>query len=286
MERLDRRLAEASAALATLDELVVKDERSIVERDGAVLRLIYSYEAIWKACQKLLAALENVSAASPNATIRAARSLGWLSDEDARAAIKLGEERNLAVHMYRDQVGQQIDEHLPGHAALLHRWLDALRKRAAQVGEASPSQTYRLFEQAMAERKQIVCTYDGYRRELCPVILGHSKGEEKALTYQFDGESKSGLPPGGQWKCLWLSGVSDTELRGGPWHAGSGHSQKQTCVEIVDLDVNPDSPYNPKRQVPSAPTARTRSARSDRGKKDAASHPTSRRKSTAAARRK
>ena len=103
-----------------------------MERDGAVLRLIYSYEAVWKACQKMLAALENVSAASPNATIRAARALGWLSDEDAEAAIKLGEERNLAVHMYRDQVGQQIEAHLAAHAALLRRWLAALRRRAAE----------------------------------------------------------------------------------------------------------------------------------------------------------
>jgi uncharacterized protein YutE (UPF0331/DUF86 family) len=132
MERLDRRLAEAAAALATLDELAGKSERTLVERDSAVLRLIYSYEAVWKACQKVLAALENVSAASPNASIRAARGLGWLSDEDAQAAIKLGEERNLAVHMYRDQVGQRIEEHLAAHAALLRRWLEALQKRAAE----------------------------------------------------------------------------------------------------------------------------------------------------------
>lgn len=256
MERLDRRLAEASAALATLDELVVKDERSMVERDSAVLRLIYSYEAIWKACQKLLATLENVSAASPNAAIRAARSLGWLSDEDARAAIKLGEERNLAAHMHRDRIGQQIDEHLRSHAALLHRWLDALRKQAAQIDEPSPSQTYRSFEQAMAERKQIVCVYDGYHRELCPIILGHSSGEETALTFQFGGESKSGLPRGGEWKCLRLAEVRDVQLRDGTWHAGARHSQKQTCVEIVDLDVNPKSPYNPKRQLPSAHPAK------------------------------
>jgi hypothetical protein len=66
--------------------------------------------------------------------IRAARALGWLSDEDAEAAIKLGEERNLAVHMYRDQVGQQIEAHLAAHAALLRRWLAALRQRAAAEG--------------------------------------------------------------------------------------------------------------------------------------------------------
>ena len=135
MERLERRLSEAAAALAKLDELAGMSKRSLVERDSAVLRLIFTYEAVWKTCQKLLAALENLSAASPNATIRAARSLGWLSDEDARAAIKLGEERNLAVHMYRDEVGQQIEEHLAAHAALLHRWLDALRQRAAKTEE-------------------------------------------------------------------------------------------------------------------------------------------------------
>ena len=46
MERLDRRLAEAAAALATLDELAGKSERTLVERDSAVLRLIYSYEKV------------------------------------------------------------------------------------------------------------------------------------------------------------------------------------------------------------------------------------------------
>jgi hypothetical protein len=66
-----------------------------------------------------------------DATIRAARALGWLSDEDAQAAIKLGEERNLAFHMYRNQVGQQIEGRLAAHTVLLRRWFDALQKRAA-----------------------------------------------------------------------------------------------------------------------------------------------------------
>ena len=279
MERLDRRLSEAAAALATLDELVGKDERSLVERDGAVLRLIYTYEAIWKACQKLLATLENISAGSPNATIRAARNLGWLSDEDARAAIKLGEERNLAVHMYRDRVGEQIEQHLAAHVALLHRWLEALRQRAVEIEGSGPSQTYQLFEQAMAERKQILCMYDAYERELCPVILGHTREEEKALTYQFGGESTGELRPGGQWKCLLLSKVSKTRLRDGPWHAGSRHSRTQTCVEIVDLDVNPKSPYSPKRRLPNAPKAST--DRTGAGRKKMNREPRSGRKETA-----
>jgi len=111
------------------------------------------------------------------------------------------------------------------------------------------SQTYALFERAMKLRKPLFCMYGGYPREICPIILGHSQAQEKALTYQFGGESRSGLPRGGEWRCLWLSKASDVELRDGPWIAGSSHSQPQGCVEVVDLDVNPSSPYQPKRRV-------------------------------------
>ena len=111
------------------------------------------------------------------------------------------------------------------------------------------SRTYALFERAMRLRKPLVCMYGGHPRALCPIILGHSQGEEKALTYQFGGGSRSGLPRGGEWRCLWLAKVSGVQLRDGPWIAGASHSQPQGCVAIVDLDVNPSSPYRPKRSI-------------------------------------
>jgi hypothetical protein len=119
-----------------------------------------------------------------------------------------------------------------------------------QDAMASRSRTYALFERAMRLRKPMACMYGGRPRELCPIILGHStQGEEKALTYQFGGESSSGLPRGGEWRCLWLAKASDVQLRDGPWIAGSTHTQPQGCVAIVDLDVNPSSPYQPKRSI-------------------------------------
>ena len=125
------RLVEAEAALATLDEGVRTANRSLTERDSAILRLIYTFEAMWKACQQLLAEREDIETASPNTAIRAARRLGWLSDADAEAAMKIGRDRNLAVHMYRGRIGEEIEERLAAHAAVLHRWLDALKERAA-----------------------------------------------------------------------------------------------------------------------------------------------------------
>jgi hypothetical protein len=80
-------------------------------------------------------------------------------------------------------------------------------------------------------------------------MLGHKQGQEKALTYQFGGESRSGLPPKGEWRCLWLSKVKKAELRDGPWHTGNAHTKLQGCVESVDYDVNPASPYNPRHRL-------------------------------------
>ena len=136
--------------------------------------------------------------------------------------------------------------------AILRAYMNAQlgdRLSTTMTRTPAPSSVYKLFEQAMVSRKQILCTYKGRRRELCPVILGHSQGREKALTDQFAGQSNKGLPPGGQWRCLWLSEVSNVRLRDGAWFGGDRHSQPQDCVDIVDLDVNPESPYNPKRRL-------------------------------------
>lgn len=127
MAVVEQRLAEAEAALATLGEAIARASNSLIERDSAILRLIYTSEAVWKACQHLLSERENIEVASPNSTIRAARRLGWLSDADAEAAIEIGKDRNLAVHMYRGKIGEEIEGRLASHADVLRRWLSALK---------------------------------------------------------------------------------------------------------------------------------------------------------------
>ena len=82
MAEVNIRIAEAEAALAALNKATGKSSRSRLERDGAILRLIYTFEAMWKASQQLLAEREGITVAS-KCHIRAARRLSWLSDEDA-----------------------------------------------------------------------------------------------------------------------------------------------------------------------------------------------------------
>ena len=101
-----------------------------------------------------------------------------------------------------------------------------------------PSTAYGLFRRAIREEKQVTCVYKDRARELCPHIIGHTRGEEKVLAFQFAGETSTTLPRGGEWRCLYLAQVRDVRLRSGPWHAGSTHKTAQRCVEDIDLDVN------------------------------------------------
>lgn len=101
-----------------------------------------------------------------------------------------------------------------------------------------PSSVYQTFRKAILERKQIVCTYQGKHRELCPHCLGTKGNEEKSLAFQFGGESSKGLPPGGEWRCLFLAQVENARIQDGAWHTGQRHTTKQTCVDEVDVEVD------------------------------------------------
>jgi hypothetical protein len=99
-----------------------------------------------------------------------------------------------------------------------------------------PSATYALFRNAILGEEQVVCSYDGRSRELCPHIIGINRsGEEVVLAWQFAGSSDGRLP---QWRCLRLANVRNPVMRDGSWHEGGSHRSEQTCVSEIDLDIN------------------------------------------------
>jgi hypothetical protein len=99
-----------------------------------------------------------------------------------------------------------------------------------------PSATYTLFRNAILSEQQVVCSYDGRARALCPHIIGTNRsGEEVVLAWQFGGDSSGPLP---QWRCLRLANVRYARMQGGRWHEGGSHRSEQTCVSEIDLDIN------------------------------------------------
>lgn len=99
-----------------------------------------------------------------------------------------------------------------------------------------PSSIYALFRNAILSEQQVVCSYEGRHRELCPHIIGTNKDDEEVvLAWQFAGESSGKLP---QWRCLKLANVRDARARAGRWHTGGSHKTTQKCVAEIDLDIN------------------------------------------------
>jgi len=99
------------------------------------------------------------------------------------------------------------------------------------------SDNYDLIREAILNKKQIAATYQNLRRELCPHTLGWKNGYRKALFFQFAGDSNRGLPPEGEWRCVFVDGLSNIELHDGPWHTGTNHSRPQTCVDEIEVEV-------------------------------------------------
>ena len=105
-----------------------------------------------------------------------------------------------------------------------------------------PSEYYAVCFDAILGRNHLVFTYRDRRREVCPHVLGLTKGNEMLLGYQFAGETSGSLPCAGEWRCFQVAEMHSIEVREGEWHTGGSHAQSHSCVGEVDLDVNPDAP--------------------------------------------
>jgi hypothetical protein len=104
---------------------------------------------------------------------------------------------------------------------------------------------------AIIHRRPLAALYRGRRRLLCPHLLRWNRQRRlRVLCYQYGGDSESGLEPRGapdNWRCLAVENLSHLELLDGPWQTAENHSQPQTCIEEVELDVDdyPETPTSP-----------------------------------------
>jgi hypothetical protein len=101
---------------------------------------------------------------------------------------------------------------------------------------------HNLLRIAVAHRRPIAAVYKEFNRLLCPHRLGWNKeGGPRVLSYQYGGESETGLgPPGAKenWRCMALDKIREVELLDGLWHTAENHSRPAHCIERVEIDVD------------------------------------------------
>ncbi|MCX7606787.1 MAG: nucleotidyltransferase substrate binding protein [Bacteroidia bacterium] len=116
----------AEKALRSL-EAITLPPRSDIERDAAIQRFEYTFEAVWKAAKAVLHEIDGITLAPPKPVIRASRENLLLDTDAAALALLMTDHRNLTAHTYNPAIAELIAAQLPTYRALLRGWLDSLR---------------------------------------------------------------------------------------------------------------------------------------------------------------
>ena len=133
MERLKQKMANAKRALKTLQELLGSKSLTIVERDAAIQRFEYTFEALWKAGKAFLREIEGLEIGSPKGVIRGFLQVGLFTEEQTALALAMVDDRNLTSHTYNEGLAEQICDQLDNYAALMADWLFDMGKVLEEV---------------------------------------------------------------------------------------------------------------------------------------------------------
>jgi hypothetical protein len=104
---------------------------------------------------------------------------------------------------------------------------------------------YATLAEAIRTRQQVVGRYGGEERVFSPHALGTKRGRNHVLVYQYAGGSQSGLPPGGEWRCLDLAELSQLQLEAGAWRTAANVFNPQSCLDEIEVVVDPLPPRIP-----------------------------------------
>ena len=92
---------------------------------------------------------------------------------------------------------------------------------------------------AIRDKQCLTGLYDGTIRHFAPHALGAaSDGTPAAFVFQYAGETTTGLPIGGEWRCFNLDRLSHLRRNEHRWRSRSNYSLKrQSCLATVEVGL-------------------------------------------------
>ncbi|SFL78407.1 HI0074 family nucleotidyltransferase substrate-binding subunit [Salibacterium qingdaonense] len=131
MERFHQRLISAEKAVSTFGQIAGLKEPSDIERDAAIQRFEYSFEACWKTAEQYLYDIEGLDIGSPKGVIRCCRDVKLFNDKETVTALNMVNDRNLTTHTYNESVAEKIYADIETYYHLLKQWVGRMNQRAA-----------------------------------------------------------------------------------------------------------------------------------------------------------
>jgi hypothetical protein len=108
---------------------------------------------------------------------------------------------------------------------------------------------YSILAEAISTKQQVVARYHDRERIFSPHALGTKGTVAHVLVYQYAGDSESGLPPGGEWRCLDLDELSAIRLEPGAWRTAANVFNPQSCLDEIDVVVDALPPLKARGQT-------------------------------------
>lgn len=133
MGRSNERIEAARKAMLAFQEVMHIENPTTIERDAAIQRFEFTFEAVWKAAKQVLFDREGIDAGSPKGAIRSCREVGFLTDEQTITALEMVDDRNLTVHTYNEKLAVEIYSRLRTYREILERWLDRLDLKDSEL---------------------------------------------------------------------------------------------------------------------------------------------------------
>lgn len=111
------------------------------------------------------------------------------------------------------------------------------RKQTFQIVRSGHSAAFTALRQANLHRRPLRLTYGGKELVVCPYILGHAVGEERAFVLAVDPTGERKESERGHWMCLRLAKIQNIETLDCSWVDRPYPGPIQRCVDQVHLDV-------------------------------------------------
>ncbi len=105
-------------------EEILREEKTLPNRDSAIKRFEFTVELAWKSAQKFLRA-EGIICRSPKECLREAFRFGLIEDDPRW--IEMLQDRNLTVHTYDETAADEVYHRLPQYLEILGNLKDKLK---------------------------------------------------------------------------------------------------------------------------------------------------------------
>ena len=119
----------AEKALCSFEQIMALANPSLIERDAAIQRFEYTFEAVWKAAKQMLYDIYGFDIGSPKGVVRSCREVGLFDDVQAVGALEMVDDRNLTVHTYNEALASEIFVRTRYYVTLLRQWVESIKGR-------------------------------------------------------------------------------------------------------------------------------------------------------------